>query len=193
MRVCRTIGGCLLPQIIGKVASITCALAAILPATQRSPANSMSGVKTPCIGICSTTSFGDAVCRGCKRYAFEVIGWNSYDAVAKQAVLHRIEKLICQILENKLRIFSVPNLQAGLEQFAVQYDPTLSPYCWLHNLLKKCHRDITNLAEYGAYVLPEYQQLPLAQLCELLDTEILLLTQAHHERYYAAGLERDAG
>lgn len=153
----------------------------------------MNGVKTPCIGICSTTSFGDSVCRGCKRYAFEVIGWNSYEAEAKQAVLNRIEKLICQILENKLRIFSVPNLKAGLEHLAVQYDPSLSPYCWLHNLLKKCHRDIVNLSEYGAYVLPEFQQLPLEELCELVDREILILTQAHYERYYHAGTVRSAG
>ncbi len=153
----------------------------------------MIGVKTPCIGICSTTSFGDSVCRGCKRYAFEVIGWNSYDPEAKQAVLNRIEKLICQILENKLRIFSVPNLKAGLEQLAVQYDPSLSPYCWLHNLLKKCHRDIDNLAEYGAYVLPEFQPLPLGELCELVDREILTLTQAHYERYYNAAAVRSVG
>lgn len=153
----------------------------------------MSGVKTPCIGICSTTSFGDAVCRGCKRYAFEVIGWNGYDAAAKQAVLNRIEKLICQILENKVRIFSVPNLKSGLEQLAVQYDPALSPYCWLHNLLKKSHRTIDNLAEYGAYVLPDYQHTPLSELCEIVDREILILTQAHFERYYADGRVRDVG
>jgi len=139
--------------------------------------------KTPCIGICSTTSLGDAVCRGCKRYAFEVISWNGYDSAAKQAVLKRIEKLIWQILENKLRIFSVPNLQAGLEQWGVQYDPALSPYCWLHNLLKKNHLDISNLAEYGAYALPEYQEMRLAALCEMIDTEILRLSQAHFERY----------
>lgn len=153
----------------------------------------MSSVRTPCIGICSTTSLGDAVCRGCKRYAIEVIAWNGYDSVAKLAVLKRIEKLICQILENRLRIFSVPNLKLGLERFAVQYDPELSPYCWLHNLLKKNHRDIDNLAEYGACVLPEFQQLPLAELCELMDREILTLTQAHFERYYAAGEARGAG
>lgn len=147
----------------------------------------MPTIKTPCIGICSTTSFGDPVCRGCKRYAFEVIGWNGYDAAAKQAVLKRIEKLICQILENKLRIFSVPNLRAGLEQWSVQYDPELSPYCWLHNLLKKQHREITNLGEYGAYVLPDWQDLPLAALCEEIDRELLVLSQAHFERYFSAG------
>lgn len=158
----------------------------------------MSTIKTPCIGICSTTSFGDPVCRGCKRYAFEVIGWNGYDGAAKLAVLKRLEKLICQILENKLRIFSVPNLRTGLEQWSVHYDPELSPYCWLHNLLKKQHREITNLGEYGAYVLPAYESLPLAELCELIDRELLILCQAHFERYFAPGVPvagsiRDAG
>ena len=41
------------------------------------------------------------MCRGCKRYAFEVIGWNSYDAAAKSAVLSRIERLNTQILEKQ--------------------------------------------------------------------------------------------
>lgn len=39
----------------------------------------MKDLRTPCIGICSTTSLGDRVCRGCKRYAAEVIDWNSCD------------------------------------------------------------------------------------------------------------------
>ena len=41
-------------------------------------AEARAPVKTPCIGICSTTSVGDWVCRGCKRYSTEVIGWISF-------------------------------------------------------------------------------------------------------------------
>ena len=66
----------------------------------------MQKTKTPCIGICSTTSLGDLVCRGCKRYGFEVINWNGYDAEAKQAVLSRIEKFTVQILSARFQIFS---------------------------------------------------------------------------------------
>ncbi len=144
---------------------------------------SMQAVKTPCIGICSTTSLGDKVCRGCKRYAFEVIDWNSYDVDAKSAVLRRIEKLVCQILENKLRIFSVPNLKLGLEQLVVPYDPTLSPYCWLHNLLRKRHRQIGELQEYGVYVLPDFAHLALTDLCEMIEAELQVLCEAHFQRY----------
>ena len=139
----------------------------------------MRSVKTPCIGICSTTSLGDAVCRGCKRYAFEVIQWNSYEEEAKAAVLTRIEKLVCQILENKLRIFSVPNLKSGLERAQVPYDPLLSPYCWLHNLLKKHHQHIEDIREYGVYALPGFTELSMAGLSDIIDQELLLLCEAH--------------
>ena len=32
---------------------------------------------TPCLGICTTT-FGDEVCKGCKRFAHEIISWPKY-------------------------------------------------------------------------------------------------------------------
>ena len=141
-------------------------------------------IKTPCIGICSTTSLGDAVCRGCKRYSFEVISWNGYDDDAKAAVLRRIEKLISQILQHKLRIFSIPNLKLGLEQANVPFDESLSPYCWLHNLLKKHHQQIEDLSHFGVYVLPEFENLSIAALSELIEEEVLALCQAHMDRYY---------
>lgn len=146
----------------------------------------MAAVKTPCIGICSTTSFGDVVCRGCKRYAFEVINWNSYDADARRAVLKRIEKLNRQILENKLRIFSVVNLKASLERWQVPYDPSLSPYCWLQNLLKKSHSQLHSFEEWGVYVLPEFAEIPLPKLCEQIEEELLTLSGAHYARYFEA-------
>jgi predicted Fe-S protein YdhL (DUF1289 family) len=147
----------------------------------------MSKVKTPCIGICSTTSLGDRVCRGCKRYGFEVINWNGYEEEAKAAVLRRIEKLVCQILEDKCRIFSVPNLKLGLEQLRVPFDPELAPYCWLHNLLKKKPDQVQDLKDFGAYLLPGYAHLSLQQLSELVEEELLLLSDAHYQRYYEIG------
>ncbi len=148
-------------------------------------------MKTPCIGICSTTSLGDRVCRGCKRYAFEVIDWNAYGDEEKAAVLKRIEKLVCQILEDKLRIFSVPNLRLGLEQQRIPFNPELSPYCWLHNLLKKRQREAIPLHEFGVYVLPDYADLSVAQLGELIEEELLVLSDAHFQRYFVS--ERASG
>ncbi len=145
----------------------------------------MTAVKTPCIGICSTTSVGDRVCRGCKRYAFEVVRWNGYDDAAKDAVLRRVEMLICQILQERVVIFSVPALRAGVERERVPYDPSLSPYCWLHNLLKKRCDRIGDLRRFGCSALPAFEGLDAAELGERVEEELLALCEAHYDRYLA--------
>lgn len=49
-------------------------------------------VRTPCVGMCSTT-FGDLVCRGCKRWAHEITGWNAFDDAEKACVVARLDAL----------------------------------------------------------------------------------------------------
>ncbi len=140
-------------------------------------------VRTPCIGICSTTSLGDWVCRGCKRYSTEVIAWNTFDEDEKAAVMRRIEKLNSQILEGKFVIDSEQALKAGMRRLNVPFDPSLSPYCWLHNLLKKAHSRIESLEDFGVRVLPEFAGLDLRVLERRVEEEILALTEAHSDRY----------
>lgn len=142
----------------------------------------MKKVRTPCLGICSATSLGDPTCRGCKRYAFEVIRWNVYDDEQKLAVLRRIEKLIGQIIQHKMQIDSEQKLREGLKASKVPFDEKLSPFCWLHNLLKR-RQDLECLAEFGVSVKEDYSQLSITALSELIDQEILTLSQAHFARY----------
>ena len=54
--------------------------------------------RTPCVGICSTT-YGDLVCRGCKRFAHEIVQWNGYDEGQQDAVRERLTRLRDEILE----------------------------------------------------------------------------------------------
>ena len=143
----------------------------------------MSKTKTPCIGICSTTSLGDSICRGCKRYSFEVINWNSYSEDEKLAVLRRVEKHCLQILQNKFIIFSSSALSAKLEELRIPFDESLSPYCWLHTLLKRHHQKLKYLREFGVRVQAEFRHLEPAQLAELVDRELLILSEAHYSRY----------
>ena len=132
------------------------------------------------------------MCRGCRRYAYEVIRWNSYDSAAKAAVLKRIETLVCQILENRFGIASAAKLRQGLEQAQIPYDPNLSPFCWLHNLLKKHQGPIDDLNGFGVYPLPDYAGMPVAELSELIEREILALCNAHFERYLEPVASRES-
>lgn len=47
---------------------------------------------SPCVGICSATSLGDAVCIGCGRTFQEVIDWNGYTDEQKIAINQRLQK-----------------------------------------------------------------------------------------------------
>jgi len=141
-------------------------------------------VKTPCIGICSTTSVGDPICRGCKRFAFEVIDWNAYTEDEKRAVLLRIEALVRPIVEDRFIIRSAQSLAAGLKRQAVPCNPDMSPASWLHSLLKKRHRQIQDLSGYGVEIRDEWRHLSLPELAEDMDVQLLRLCEAHQIRYF---------
>lgn len=143
----------------------------------------MKSVKTPCIGICSTTSLGDQICRGCKRFNYEVINWNQYSDIEKRAVLSRIDKLTSQIMAERFAIFSVSKLQQALDDYRFFYDMEMSPYCWLHNLFQKRLYRIGNLHELGVELKPDYAGSDLKDLLLDINQQLFDLSQAHFERY----------
>ena len=59
--------------------------------------------RTPCVGICSTT-YGDLVCRGCKRFAHEVVQWNGYDAGQQGRVWRRLHTLRDEVVGQHLQV-----------------------------------------------------------------------------------------
>jgi len=143
-----------------------------------------SPTRTPCIGICSTTSVGDAICRGCKRYAFEVIRWNSYADAEKEAVLRRIEALTVQILKNRFHIHSAEALESTLQERKIPMNPALSPYCWLHSLLQKAPFGGLEMEAAGFSILKAHEGTSLAALADMADQELLVLCEAHFARYF---------
>lgn len=144
----------------------------------------MNIVKTPCIGICSTTSLGDRICRGCKRFGFEVINWNQYSEEEKRAVLSRIDLLTSQIMATRFQIFSVQKLQQALEDYRFFYDQAMSPYCWLHNLLQKRLYRINSLDEIGVSLTQGYAGCDVKDLLLDINQELFTLSEAHFERYF---------
>jgi predicted Fe-S protein YdhL (DUF1289 family) len=144
----------------------------------------MSQIRTPCIGICSTTSLGDKICRGCKRFNFEVIRWNSYSDPEKLAIFKRIDLLTEQLLRNKFHIYSVSRLQDVMHDFRYFYHPDLSPYCWMHGLLQKYGYRIKSLDEIGVELMPAFQGRGLGEVLQEANEELQVLSEAHFERYF---------
>lgn len=59
--------------------------------------------RSPCIGVCSTT-YGDFVCRGCKRFAHEVVAWNQFNEAQRNRVWDRLSALLEQSIRDYLVI-----------------------------------------------------------------------------------------
>jgi len=146
----------------------------------------MSLVRTPCIGICSTTSLGDRICLGCKRFSFEVIAWNGYSESEKAAVLRRIDLLSEQIVASRLRILSLPQLQQVLSDFRFFYDPVRSPYAWLLSFLQKQFWRVGDLRELGVELLPPFDNKDIKEVLQEMNEELITLSEAHLERYFRA-------
>lgn len=146
-------------------------------------AQQLPRIKTPCIGVCST-GIGDSVCRGCKRFAHEVIHWNGYSEEQKRIVDARLAQFLAQCVSNRLRVTDAALLRWQLQTQQIRHNPDHDPHCWLFALLKAGAGQIDDPAEFGFAIDLAYRDIPLAQLREDVDAEFFALSSAHYERYH---------
>ena len=140
-------------------------------------------VRTPCVGICST-GIGDCVCRGCKRFAHEVIHWNSYSESQKQIIDRRLEQFLARIVESKLRVVNPELLKWHLEVQQIPFPAHKSPYIWAYELLRAGASQIQDMAAYGLELDAQYRDVDLRTLRQTIDAEFYILSEAHYQRYF---------
>ena len=114
-------------------------------------------VKTPCIGVCST-GIGDSVCRGCKRFAHEVIDWNAYSHQQRVIIAQRLESFLAQIVKNFIEIESQTLLLQQIKHQQILFKEEQNPYCWVFDLLRAGASQITSLEAYGLSLQPRWRK-----------------------------------
>ncbi len=144
-------------------------------------------IPTPCIGVCST-GLGDDVCRGCKRFAHEVIDWNAYSNEQKRTVDQRLERFLCQVVANKLSVIDAVQLERQLQLQQIRYPAHRHPLVWAFELLRAGASQIDDPALFGLCLQPGFEGVPLPRLREDIDREFYLLSEAYYDRYMRAGV-----
>ena len=135
---------------------------------------------TPCLGICSTT-FGDEVCKGCKRFAHEIVSWTKYSLEEREIINDRLEKFKIKILQGRFEIID-PNLLANkLEEKAINFNQSLDPITWIFDLFRAAGSQEFNLNNYGIKSLNYFNPKTIK---DEINDEPLELSEAHHERYF---------
>ncbi len=146
--------------------------------------NPLPKVITPCIGVCST-ALGDAVCRGCKRYAHEVIRWNSYTQPEKQAIDRRLDELLTAVLSSKVAVTDAALLALRLREQQIKFASHKPPILWVHPLLRVGAAQIEDPAAFGFALLEPHAGSSLPALKAVIEAEYYALSEAHYERYHA--------
>ena len=91
--------------------------------------------RNPCIGVCSTT-YGDDICKGCKRFRHEVSSWTKYSDVEKNIVNRRLEKFKALILNDKFSIVDQQKFELSLKEKGIRHNKEFDPICWIIDLLR---------------------------------------------------------
>ena len=134
---------------------------------------------TPCLGICSTT-YGDDVCKGCKRFVHEIIGWPKFSQDERALVNDRLEKFKILILKDRFKIADQDLLQIKLRENAINYNNSMDPLTWIFDLLRAAGSQSLDLKQFGISSLMSYDSSTIKDI----NQELLELSEAHHERYF---------
>lgn len=127
------------------------------------------------------------VCRGCKRYAHEVIHWNSYSDQQKQLISRRLDQLLCQIVSAKLQLLDAGLLEQRLVELGIRFPRHRNPYVWVFELLRAGASQIDDCGQFGFELEPVHQGRNLVDLREEIDREFFALSEAHYQRYIRVG------
>ncbi|MBD63172.1 MAG: hypothetical protein CMD68_03730 [Gammaproteobacteria bacterium] len=136
---------------------------------------------TPCLGICSTT-YGDNVCKGCKRFVHEVINWNKYAIPEKELVNSRLESFKLTVLKTRFSVTDPELLSSRLHDQGINFNDSYDPLTWIFDLLRAAGSQDLDLHQFGVIC---HSSSELAELKDQIFTEFLELSEAHYERYFS--------
>lgn len=142
---------------------------------------------TPCVGICSTT-YGDLVCRGCNRFAHEIVAWNGYSDDQRARVWERLHALRDAATALFVAIDDVSALRAAGEAAQLRRGEGMSLLTLCYELLRRKARDLETLSEIGLRPLLADHCQPIA-VRDAIDAEFRLRSVAYYEHSFRTSID----
>lgn len=159
------------------------------------PLRSTSPRRTPCVGICSTT-YGDLVCRGCKRFSHEITGWNTYSAAQRQDVEARLVRLQAGVISGLLEVLDEAQCETLLAAdahtvAARQADAALDRPLVLrvYGYLTRARTDAEVMAMAALPIRLAGHLSGIADLRDAVEAEFLSRSKAAYERSFKVSVE----
>lgn len=131
---------------------------------------------TPCAGRCSTT-FGDDVCRGCRRFHHEIIQWNIYSEKQQAIIWKRLDEQLDKILVPMLPHANIQHVENFLMHKRVRLLKQASKGRKLYQALKLCEKNRHLSIESGLGL----QEKEVKNYWVKFESRILMLAQANYD------------
>lgn len=131
--------------------------------------------RTPCIGVCSTT-YGDLVCRGCKRFSHEIVGWNGYTDAQQNIVWRRLKELHVQAIESIVRIDNLSVFRFARSKMALTLPDAF--------VCLEFIRSKEVLADMGIKVRSDLEGSTHQVIVRAIDQEYFVRSRAYYERSF---------
>ncbi len=128
--------------------------------------------------MCSTT-YGDLVCRGCKRFSHEIVGWNDYDPDQQERVRSRLVNLHHESVRACVGVYDQIRWQLTIESM-IDAEPTeFAPLVLA--VLKNVVRKPT---EAGLEPLGLPRDVSSGDVLRSIDREFYIRSTAYYERSF---------
>jgi predicted Fe-S protein YdhL (DUF1289 family) len=137
---------------------------------------------TPCVGICSTT-YGDLVCRGCKRFSHEIVAWNVYNDDQRLRIWHRLYGLRDQATAVFVAVSDEQRLRDAGSAARLEFRSESSLLTLSYEVLRRRARDLHSLDAIGLVALDGYRVEPVA-VRDAIDAEFHIRSVAYFEHSF---------
>jgi predicted Fe-S protein YdhL (DUF1289 family) len=138
---------------------------------------------TPCIGICSTT-YGDLVCRGCKRFAHEIVEWNAFTPAQRDRVWERLQQIRDACCAEWLTVLDERALDARIEALRVPVWSKASPLGRAYELLWREQASWSALGAAGVKPIGAATSRTVVDVRREIDAEFLRRSKAEYEHSF---------
>jgi predicted Fe-S protein YdhL (DUF1289 family) len=135
------------------------------------------------VGICSTT-YGDLVCRGCKRFAHEIVGWNGYVESQRAQVWRRLAELRDGCVERRVRVEDAQCFHGWVDNLPATLREGLTTNGCVFEVLRRYARSAPDLAQLGLAAQPAFDHLDPVAIRDAIDVEFFQRAVAHYERNF---------
>lgn len=137
---------------------------------------------TPCVGICSTT-YGDLICRGCKRFSHEIVAWNIYNDNQRERIWNRLYALRDQATAVFAAVSDEQRLRDAASVTRLEFPAEVSLLTFGYEVLRRRARDLRSLDAIGLIALDEHCVEPVA-VRDAIDAEFHVRSVAYFEHSF---------